>query len=538
MKPSISPVTPPRRSFGAWLPVALLALLAGALGLYLLRGREKAAPARLQAAAVKGTYKNRALLRRPSSKPNEEPDYKPAISGTVYDTTGALLAGATVVAATFDVAGNIPSVVGEVRSDDQGRFEIPLPEGTYQVNASLRGYGPTTASVQSGELVSLFLSRSGAVKGRVVDDRGKPVRRFTIDVVSVVPGDAPAAPPLSSTTFDSRDGTFRIDALPQWPVVLRASAPDHAPGFSSPIQSKPGDEREVELAISEGCVLTGTVVDRAGSPLGRVLVNAEERLTAGSIQDPTIQAASQAQTEEDGSFRIEHVPVGTILLRGYDGDYAVSTATIEIKDCGSLTPAKLVMSAGGRIAGVAKRSDGAPIAGARLTVTDRSVGIANTMSDDQGRFHFDALPPGVIRLELAHEGQSALSFVLVKDGQTTTQDMTLFADGQGEIRGRVVAGTKPMAGARLLVASNHGRAQGIAMYFPVTGEDGTFRVPTLPKGAYLITVMSTLEGRGVQVKSDEITNVDLDVGFVPGAGDPNAPPPTHKLHGAITKPSP
>ena len=538
MKPSISPKTPPRRSSGAWLPIALLALLAGALGLYFLRGREKTASARPAVAAPQGSYRNRALLRRPSSKPAEEPDYKPAITGSVYDTGGALLTGATVVATTFDVAGNIPSVVGEARTDEQGRFEIPLPEGTYQVNASLEGYGPTTASVQSGEMVSLFLPRSGTVTGRVVDGHGKPVRRFTVDVVSVVPGDAPAAPPLSSKSFESRDGTFRIAELPQWPVILRAVAPDHAPAFSSPLHLRPGDEREVELQLEEGCVLQGTVVDKAGNPLARVLVNAEERITAGSIQDPTIQAASQAQSENDGSFRVEHVPTGTILLRGYDGDYAVSTTTVEIKDCASVAPVKLVMSAGGGIAGVAKRADGTPIVGARVTVADRSVGIANTMSDDHGRFHFDALPAGLTRLELAHEGQSALSFVLVKDGQTATQDMTLFADGEGELRGRVLAGKKPMAGARLLVASNHGRTQGIAMYFPVTAEDGTFRVPTLPKGAYLITVMSTMEGRGVQITPNEVTNVDLDVGFVPGMGDSSAPPPTHKLHGPITRQSP
>jgi hypothetical protein len=78
-----------------------------------------------------------------------------------------------------------------------------------------------------------------------------------------------------------------------------------------------------------------------------------------------------------------------------------------------------------------------------------------------------------------------------------------------------------------LVAANHGRTQGVGMYFPVTGKDGTFRVASLPEGAYLISVMSTPAGTGAQIKKDQTAEVSIDVAPMLGAGQPagaNVPP--------------
>ena len=77
-------------------------------------------------------------------------------------------------------------------------------------------------------------------------------------------------------------------------------------------------------------------MDKRGAPLPRVLVNAEERVTAGSITDPALQTATQAQSGDDGSFSLDHVPQGTVFVRGYDGDYAVTTLTVKVGDCAKL----------------------------------------------------------------------------------------------------------------------------------------------------------------------------------------------------------
>ncbi len=470
------------------------------------------------AASGQGSYRNRAVLPR-IREGAPDPVEPLAVRGNVYSGDGELLAGASVVATTFDMAGNMPSPVGSVRSDAEGRFAIPLPEGTYQLNATLPGYGPTAITAQAGDTVSMVLSRSGVLRGHVLDEHGRPIRRFTIDVLAVVPGDAPAPPPAWSKSFESPDGSYVADQIPAWPVMLRAVAEDRAPGFSKPISVHAGEARDVDLTVGEGCTLSGTVQDGRGNPLPRVLVNAEERTSAGSALDPTLQTSTQAQSDDDGRFTLEHVPPGTVLVRGYDGSFAVATVTVAATDCAALAPVKLTLSAGGGIAGVARRADGAPLAGARLSISDRSIGFVNVRSDGDGRFRFDAVPAGDVRIELEHRGQRTMTYVEVKDGETVTQDMTLFASGDGELRGHVTAGKRPIAGARLLVAANHGRQEGIALYFPVTGEDGSFRIPSLPEGNYLVSVMSTTSSRGLQVHAGATANVDLDAGFVTPSGD-------------------
>lgn len=519
MKAKLADKRPPRRSF--WVHLTLLAVLAGALGFYFTRGKGTS-PLRgkQRSSAVKSSYKNRALLPAPEAPAAEDPPALPVIRGVVYDTDGATLAGAALVALTYDVAGNVATRVADAASDAQGRFEIPLRDGTYQVNVSKEGYGPSTVVAQTGETASVILPRSGKVTGHVVDEKGKPVRRFTLELVSAVPGDVPAPPPIWTKSFDTRDGTFEVDQLPSWPVVVRAAADDLAPAFSKPVSAAAGETREVTLTLTEGCTLRGKVVDKSGLSLPRVLVNVEERLNAASTSDPAIQASMQSVTGDDGGFVLEHVARGSALLRGYDGDNAPTTMVVEIRDCDKLAPVTLVMSPGGSLEGTARGPDNKPIQGARVTLTDRSIGIINTVSDEDGRYLFEDLPPGVLRVSMEHDGKSAMNFAQIREGVTSRVDLTLFPSGTGKIEGRVLAGKKPVAGARLLVAANHGRAKGIAMYFPVTSADGTFTVASIPIGAYLISVMSTSAGTGLQVTKDEVAKTEIDVGAMPAAPPP------------------
>jgi hypothetical protein len=438
----------------------------------------------------------------------------------VYDGDGRLLTGATVVATTFDLAGNMPSPVGAARSDAGGRFVIPLAKGTYQVTASLAGHGATAAIAQAGDDLSLVLYKSGVIQGHVKNDSGRPVRRFTIDLVYVVPGDVPAPPPAWSKAFESEDGSYRVDEVPVYPVMVRAVADDRAPAFSAPLSLHPGQTREVDLTLGEGCTLAGKVVDKHGAPLSRVLVNAEEQMTAGSSADPAFQTATQAQSGDDGSFSLDHVPQGKVLVRGYDGDYAVATVTVQVGDCGKLAPVKLTLSKGGTIAGTVRTADGRPLRDALVTVTDRATGYVNTTTDAEGKFRLESIPAGNTRLEMEHKGQHVIRNVAVKDGETSEVELALFSAGTGEIKGRVTAGDKPIAGARVLVAANH--EEGMAMYFLSADKDGLYDLPAISPGQYIVTLLGARASSGTQVNEGQPSTVNLDVGIGPAPA--SAPP--------------
>src|SRR6185437_9193319 len=170
MQPVTSKHQSPKRS-RAWIPLVslLLAAALAAVMLWLLRVPEPkpAARAARTSGEVHSTYKNRAMIWQSAAK--QQRAEQPKISGNVYSGDGMSLAGATILATTFDRAGNTPSTLGTVKSDEQGHFEIPLPDGTYQLNASLAGYGPTAATANSGDTVSLVMSKSGVLRGHVHD---------------------------------------------------------------------------------------------------------------------------------------------------------------------------------------------------------------------------------------------------------------------------------------------------------------------------------------------------------------------------------
>ncbi|MGK4009310.1 carboxypeptidase-like regulatory domain-containing protein [Sorangium sp. So ce1036] len=496
-----------------------MAALAGVVLFFVLRPKDEQTPrAGAPAAGAERhvRYRNRAIVR---AAPAAKREARPTISGHVYGTDGNTIAGVTVVASTFEVAGNVLSAAGSVKSDEDGRFELTLPDGTYQISASAEGYGATSITAHPGDAVSLVLPKSGVIEGRVLDERGEPVRRFSIDVLTVVTAETPATPALFSRTFESPDGTFRVDQLPSWDVIVRATAADFAPTFSPIVGVRAGDVEKMDLTLSRGCVLTGRVVDSSGAPLPGVYVDAESVIAAGEMTNLALEAAAQAETADDGSFSLPQVPKGAITVRGYDGSNAVSSVDVEVSSCDDLEPVKLVMSPGGSFSGVARDGDGKPIAGARLTLLHRPIGFVDTVSDAEGRFHFEQVPPGMLRVMMRYGEQVVLAGVDIEDGKSTQQDISLAPQGTGEIRGRVTVGGRPLPGARLMLATPVGDDGTIGLYHPVTAEDGSYRVSGVLPGPYIINVESTNIGGNLQVKPGELTTMDLQVTDLPSTKD-------------------
>src|SRR5262249_45555364 len=158
------------------------------------------------------------------------------------------------------------------RTDAQGRFAIPLPRGSYQLTASRSGYGSNAASADAGDTLSIVLHKGGAIQGHVLDERGQPVKRFTVDVLFATPGNAPALPPGWSNSCPPCGGSYRAADTPAWPLAGRVIPAAWAPGPSQPFTVPPGQTRDVDVTLSAGCTLTGTVVDKQGNALPRVLV--------------------------------------------------------------------------------------------------------------------------------------------------------------------------------------------------------------------------------------------------------------------------
>jgi hypothetical protein len=68
-----------------------------------------------------------------------------------------------------------------------------------------------------------------------------------------------------------------------------------------------------------------------------------------------------------------------------------------------------------------------------------------------------------------------------------------------------------MVGARVLVTSNMGRDAGLAMYYPVTDNDGAYRVEGLAPGAYLMNVLTTTQGGSMLIEEGQEVTSDINV---------------------------
>ncbi len=139
MQPVTSKKLPGARS-RMWIPIVALALTvtAAALILWLLRPAPRPGPTAGEPAGGHRVYHNRSLLRRPAaSAPGETAT--PTIHGNVYNGDGRVLEGATVVATTFDCAGNVPAPVRTTKTDAAGRFELPVASGHLPAQREPRG---------------------------------------------------------------------------------------------------------------------------------------------------------------------------------------------------------------------------------------------------------------------------------------------------------------------------------------------------------------------------------------------------------------
>jgi hypothetical protein len=413
--------------------------------------------------------------------------------------------------------------------------------------------------------------------GRVVrgDITGKvPVGRI---VVSIRPGDEEA----ERRTVTDDQGRFAFDNLPQGRYLVRASRvgwvttyygsprPGRPPGVR--VEVAEGAQVSLEVPVIPGSVIAGQVVDQNGRPMPREYPSLLESRLVGSrrvltgLRDSPI-GSFERSTDEQGNFRLFGLPPGTYYLvvnpsapagarltteeevrwafqppggvtsqtpalgpvSGYAPVYFPGTLDPTASQPIHLGPGEvregltyrvgLVVVA--RLEGVARRADGEPAAGARISLSPRqSLVITETSSrevtaDATGRFAFQNVPPGEYRVIgrlagaaqrcTAHlTGQAVLQWaqtdVSVSGVDVSSVALTLAA--APAVSGRLTfAGTtmKPPADLttiRLQFISMEAAASAMAMaaasipsYSAAVDATGAFRADGLPPDSYAASV--------------------------------------------------
>ncbi|MGM0554820.1 MAG: carboxypeptidase regulatory-like domain-containing protein [Myxococcota bacterium] len=415
-----------------------------------------------------------------------EDDFE-GIAGTVVDSTGAPVEGATV--STVDGP--------EARTDETGRFALEgVAPGTYQVDAEADGFatvGPASmrrveVTLSEGQAIQdlrLTLRRPATLSGRIVAG-GDPIEGARVGLYYLFAEglDGRLQPfALDGVTESEEDGAFELDGIAPGRFHVLVEADGHALAESQEVYLEPGESRGgLVIDLDPSALLTGEVVDEEGEPL-----SAELNLRGGSMaRSRTITA------NERGKFVFRDISPGTYVLEARAQGYRTELIEdLEVAD-DQPTERNVVMKPASGIFGQVLTPEGEAAPNAFVYVMPDQGRRRVLRTGDDGRFEWpDAPRPSYTATAISrHYGDSESQ--RIRPGE----EARLTLGGSGSVSGRVVGPNgNPVQSFSVGVESFE--VDGIRPYRPasvgvkeVNDSRGRFRFDSLRPGTYWFRVQT------------------------------------------------
>lgn len=268
---------------------------------------------------------------------------------------------------------------------------------------------------------------------RVVDDRGYPVDRVEVRVVSL-----DLADPLRRTLFTSDQGEAELRDAVGLPLRFTLVRPGKAP-LVELVESAPP---KLTLTMFEGVEGRGEITARGG----------RDRVANVNLTLFTSAGARHVRTDDEGAFVVKDLALGRLRISAQHVDYAPAEALVLV-DGDRDHPADLGvidLEEAGEVEGEVVDEDDNAVAGARvardavptfLPAGPLPRGIVTT--GKKGRFKLGSLPAGKVALEayLADLGRGRVEDVVVRAGRTTDRVKIVLADPQKASRDPKGAGS-------------------------------------------------------------------------------------------------
>ncbi len=303
-----------------------------------------------------------------------------------------------------------------VRAGEDGGFRIQVSAAYSQggLVAAAPGYLPdeSTVSLRSWEggvpgAVTLQLSPSGLIAGRVVDSGGRPVAAARIRLQR------------PDTQLQSGpDGSFQLPRLRNgetYEVQVRKEgfAPASVYAQAAP---RNAPAAPVRVVLSRGAVVFGRTVGEDGQPVAGATVELYPWVDPMRGRPREGEPAGTAASGTDGKFEVRNLPAGIFVLQARGDGFAPGYLRgVEIVagaprvDAGTVT-----LSPSAVFEGQVTDPRGAPIAGARVWAFPERHGSDLSMPESDrrplevgtdGRFRIDDLPRGAkIRVQVDAQG--------------------------------------------------------------------------------------------------------------------------------------
>lgn len=209
------------------------------------------------------------------------------------------------------------------------------------------------------------------------------------------------------------NGSYRLDVPTGGTYLIITSPPDHEPVAS--LVAVDGEAVRHDVTVAGAGGLLGTV-RHAGT--GRAVSDAVVTVT-----DAQGEVVGTARTGPDGVFSFAGLPEGPYtLVVVASGQPQALPVTVRR---GTQTVHDVTVRTQGALRGEVRIDGDEPFAGAAVTLTDAAgTVVATTVSDPDGIFSFEDLPPGRYTVQAAGYAPAAVP-VQVEDGRPVDVDVTL-----------------------------------------------------------------------------------------------------------------
>jgi protocatechuate 3,4-dioxygenase beta subunit len=423
-----------------------------------------------------------------------------AARGRVQDAAGRPVAGVEVRLTPARAPGARRSpgereeAAGEgspfvARTDAQGVFLVTwIPAERVDLTARQRGYATgqirgirISPGAEPADLGTVTLKPGAPLKGRVIDRAGKPLTGAEAYLVESVDRLEQENARLKGETPDAvsgSDGSFTLEDLPQaTPLYLLVRASGHLPagvrGIHIPIR------KPLSVRLEPAATLNGRVLDEQGAPVAgaRVVLTWQPAAPENPERPAGAPVERSAVADPEGHFDIRDAPAGPVRLavsaRGYLSLEGFQTVVPQSDPIQELT---LTLGKGAVLAGRISTTAGQPVSGARISAEG-----ASEMSDDEGAYIVEGVPPGRVDVQVFHPAYKLFQREMVIQPGVNPLDVT-FEEGV-EVSGRVTdAQGAPVVGARVALLRQVLRDW--REYRESTGEDGVFHFPAVARGGY------------------------------------------------------
>ncbi|MDG3006067.1 carboxypeptidase regulatory-like domain-containing protein [Paludisphaera mucosa] len=394
------------------------------------------------------------------------------VAGEVRDPQGRPIRGAEVgwlVGGRENTVfhGDLPTT----SADAQGRFRFPhVQPGRVGLQVKAAGHAPEFQFVEAKDgaaPVAISLRPASSLSGRVVDSKGNPIAD-----AFVVVDQWRSTRALGVFLNTDADGRFRWDDAPNEPILMNVSRAGFLGITFRRVSNADGEavftlERSLSIAGKVRDAVTRKRIDEIQVEVGTTPVGEGEATWREKPEVFAYQGELQAdvKVEETPEFRLRIQSKGyaTHVSRVFRGDEKFATYDVVL--------APLKAEDGNALAGVVRRPDGAPLAGADVAIAyprttgnvpSPSVRIRDgsiqadatslaTKTDERGRFNLvrESDSPGRrFEVVVAHP-----EFYAEVDGAAFEADPTVKTQPWGRLEGVARIGGKLAVGVTIRYAA-------------------------------------------------------------------------------------